>query len=249
MNDQNRPEPTGVAPARDAQRDTRESQREGAGQTDARGAGATEFGGRRNPRRRHGGRESQPQQQQPSRARTEQSINMDELRELFGLISAQGFSEFELEKEGFRVRLRRDPLPASSQHAASASQPIHSTSFAPAQTAQTSAATESSATRAATPDTATAGGGNSESASASADADLYMITSPIVGTFYRSPSPTAEPFVRAGDQVEQDTVVCIIEAMKLMNEIQAETTGKVEMIYAENGQAVEYGQPLFGIRK
>jgi acetyl-CoA carboxylase biotin carboxyl carrier protein len=249
MNDQNRPEPTGAAPARDAQRDSREPQREGASQqADARGAGAADFGGRRSQRRRHGGRESQPQQQPQSRARTEQSINMDELRELFGLISAQGFTEFELEKEGFRVRLRRDLAPqGGGQHAASASQPIHSTSFAPPQDAQSSAATESSATRAATPDAATAGGGKTEAASA--DADLYMITSPIVGTFYRSPSPTAEPFVRAGDQVEQDTVVCIIEAMKLMNEIQAETTGKVEMIYAENGQAVEYGQPLFGIRK
>jgi acetyl-CoA carboxylase biotin carboxyl carrier protein len=249
MNDQQRPEPTGVAPARDTQRDSRESQREGAGQTaDARGAGAADFGGRRNPRRRHGGRESQPQQQQQSRARTEQSINMDELRELFGLISAQGFSEFELEKEGFRVRLRRDLSPqGGGQYAASASQPIHSTSFAPAQAAQSSAAEPSQ--RPLQQDAATAGGGKSEAAAASADADLYMITSPIVGTFYRSPSPTAEPFVRAGDQVEQDTVVCIIEAMKLMNEIQAETTGKVEMIYAENGQAVEYGQPLFGIRK
>jgi acetyl-CoA carboxylase biotin carboxyl carrier protein len=236
MSDQNRPEPSGAAPARDAQRDTREPQREGA----------ADFGGRRNPRRRHSGREGQPQQQPPSRARTEQSINMDELRELFGLISAQGFSEFELEKEGFRVRLRRDPSPqGGGQHAASSSQPTHSTSFVPAQTAQSSAASESSAPRGATQD-ALAGG---EKIEAAPDADLHMITSPIVGTFYRSPSPTAEPFVRAGSHVEPDMVVCIVEAMKLMNEIQAEATGTIEKIYVENGQAVEYGQPLFGIRK
>jgi acetyl-CoA carboxylase biotin carboxyl carrier protein len=70
-----------------------------------------------------------------------------------------------------------------------------------------------------------------------------------VGTFYRSPSPTAEAFVRIGSVVEAETVVCIIEAMKLMNEIQAETTGEVAKIYVENGQPVEYGQPLFGIRR
>ena len=76
-----------------------------------------------------------------------------------------------------------------------------------------------------------------------------MITSPIVGTFYRSASPTAEPFVRVGSTVEPSTVVCIIEAMKLMNEIQAEVRGVVEKIFVENGQPVEYGQPLFGIRR
>ena len=83
---------------------------------------------------------------------------------------------------------------------------------------------------------------------ASEDKDLHIITSPIVGTFFRAPSPTAESFVRIGSQVEADTVVCIIEAMKLMNEIQAESSGEVVKIYVENGQAVEYGQPLFGIK-
>jgi acetyl-CoA carboxylase biotin carboxyl carrier protein len=77
---------------------------------------------------------------------------------------------------------------------------------------------------------------------------LHLIKSPIVGTFYRSPSPTSEPFVKVGDRIEPDAVVCIIEAMKLMNEIQAETSGIIVEIYAENGQAVEYNQPLFGVR-
>ena len=76
-----------------------------------------------------------------------------------------------------------------------------------------------------------------------------MISSPIVGTFYRSPSPNVDPFVKIGSNVEADTVVCIIEAMKLMNEIQAETAGEVVKIYVENGQPVEYGQPLFGIKR
>jgi acetyl-CoA carboxylase biotin carboxyl carrier protein len=82
----------------------------------------------------------------------------------------------------------------------------------------------------------------------SPEQDLHIIPSPIVGTFYRSPSPSADPFVKIGSNVEHETVVCIIEAMKLMNEIQAEATGEVVKIYVENGQPVEYGQPLFGIR-
>jgi acetyl-CoA carboxylase biotin carboxyl carrier protein len=84
---------------------------------------------------------------------------------------------------------------------------------------------------------------------ASEDQDLHLIKSPIVGTFYRAPSPAADSFVRIGSHVESSTVVCIIEAMKLMNEIQAEATGEVVKIYVENGQAVEYGQPLFGIKQ
>ena len=76
-----------------------------------------------------------------------------------------------------------------------------------------------------------------------------MIPSPIVGTFYRSASPNSDPFVKIGSSVEPDSVVCIIEAMKLMNEIQAETSGEVVKIYVENGQPVEYGQPLFVIKR
>ena len=78
---------------------------------------------------------------------------------------------------------------------------------------------------------------------------MYKITSPIVGTFYRAPSPNSDVFVNQGSRVEAETVVCIIEAMKLMNEIQAEVSGTIEKIYVENGQPVEYGQALFGVKK
>jgi acetyl-CoA carboxylase biotin carboxyl carrier protein len=78
--------------------------------------------------------------------------------------------------------------------------------------------------------------------------DLFLVKSPIVGTFYPSPSPGAEPFVKVGSYVESGQTLCIVEAMKLMNEIEAETSGEVLRIFAENGQPVEYGQPLFGIR-
>jgi acetyl-CoA carboxylase biotin carboxyl carrier protein len=78
--------------------------------------------------------------------------------------------------------------------------------------------------------------------------DLVEIKSPIVGTFYATPSPDSEPFVEVGSQVESQTVVCIIEAMKVMNEIKAETTGTIVEILVTNGQAVEYGQVLFRVR-
>ncbi len=81
------------------------------------------------------------------------------------------------------------------------------------------------------------------------DAGLHKITSPIVGTFYRSPGPDKDAYVSEGSNVSPETTVCIVEAMKLMNEIQAEVSGEVVKIYVENGQPVEYGQPLFGIRK
>ncbi len=160
---------------------------------------------------------------------------MDELHELIALMTENGLTEFELEREGFRVRLSRDIFskgfaapasgpPATDKHAASsASQSVpHSSALHPGAQAETAA---------------------------SEDQDLFIIPSPIVGTFYRAASPTAETFVRIGSRVEPESVVCIIEAMKLMNEIQAETSGEVAKIYVENGQAVEYGQPLFGIKQ
>lgn len=86
-------------------------------------------------------------------------------------------------------------------------------------------------------------------ASIDVDADLHKITSPIVGTFYRSAGPDKDPYVTEGSKVSPETTVCIVEAMKLMNEIQAEISGEVVKIYIENGQPVEYGQALFGIKK
>jgi len=78
--------------------------------------------------------------------------------------------------------------------------------------------------------------------------DLHLVKSPIVGTFYESPSPGTEAFVKVGSHIETGKVLCIVEAMKLMNEIESDATGEVIRIFVENGQPVEYGQPLFGIR-
>jgi acetyl-CoA carboxylase biotin carboxyl carrier protein len=173
----------------------------------------------------------------------EASINMNELRELIGLIAENGLTDFELEREGFRVKVSRNTyLEAATSSATAATQAIEKQSAA-ASGAQTGSAVQS------VPTTAPPHPGAQAEEAASEDQDLHLIPSPIVGTFYRAPSPTAESFVRIGSHVEPDTVVCIIEAMKLMNEIQAETTGEVVKIYVENGQAVEYGQPLFGIKQ
>jgi acetyl-CoA carboxylase biotin carboxyl carrier protein len=155
---------------------------------------------------------------------------MDELRELIGLLRDNGLAELELENEGFRVRLRRDSTMGESSHASH-----HAPAPAPAPAAPAASGPAHPGTQATT--------------AAAQDQDLHIISSPIVGTFYRSPSPAADAFVKIGSNVENETVVCIIEAMKLMNEIQAETTGEVVKIYVENGQPVEYGQPLFGIQR
>lgn len=89
---------------------------------------------------------------------------------------------------------------------------------------------------------------NAATAPAAADEKLAAIKSPIVGTFYSAPSPDSAPYVKAGDHVTADTIVCIVEAMKVMNEIKAETTGTIEKVMVTNGQAVEFSQALFKVR-
>lgn len=170
----------------------------------------------------------------------ETSVNMDELRELIQLIRENDFTEFELEREGFQVRFRRG-AEASEAGAGvvDSSQGLVGAAPSSGQVIETIAS----------PTSAPSHPGAKAQTEASEDQDLYIIPSPIVGTFYRAASPQTEAFVKIGSRVEPETIVCIIEAMKLMNEIQAETTGEVAKIYVENGQPVEYGQPLFGIKK
>lgn len=162
---------------------------------------------------------------------SEASLNMAELRELAELVDAHGFTDFEFENEKIRVRLSKQ---TNAPQIVQAVQPMMTHSVASAQTL---------------PKVETPHPGAKAETEASADEDLYKIISPIVGTFYSAPAPDKRAYVSVGDKVNEATVVCIVEAMKLMNEIQAETTGEVAKIYVENGQSVEYGQPLFGIRK
>lgn len=188
---------------------------------------------------RRSGRSDRRRRGRPSHL--DPSVNMTELRELIALIHKNGFAEFEIEREGFRLHVRRDlqTAPAVGANSSGAASP------SPAESAAATAGSASSPARTATPEHP---GARAETAAAD-DQDLHIISSPIVGTFYRAASPNADPFVKIGSQVEPDSIVCIIEAMKLMNEIQAETNGEVVKIYVENGQPVEYGQPLFGIRE
>ncbi|MEZ5344137.1 MAG: acetyl-CoA carboxylase biotin carboxyl carrier protein [Pyrinomonadaceae bacterium] len=157
----------------------------------------------------------------------EQSFNMDELRELADLIEERGFTDFEFENEKIRVRMSKKTESVLVQQAQPA--PV----AAPAPAAQSVPAEASS----------------DADPSSQSDDGLTKITSPIVGTFYTSPAPDKDPYVKEGDKVSAGAVVCIVEAMKLMNEIQAEVSGEVVKIYVENGQPVEYGQPLFGIKQ
>ncbi len=153
-----------------------------------------------------------------------ENIGLNEIRELIQLVSENQFNEFELERGSFRLRLKkggaREVTEAVSVHPVAVAQP-EIPRPAPAAAAPVTAAPEEA---------------------------LHIITSPIVGTFYRSPSPTADSFVKLGDLVEAGKTLCIIEAMKLMNEIQSDASGTVAKIFVENGQPVEYGQPLFGLK-
>jgi len=199
-------------------------------------SGGAGGGGRQGSRRRH----RSERENQTTPRRTETSINMDELRELADLITAQGFTEFELEKEGFRLRLSRNTYSQTPPNTGATGSVIPF----PAPPTATSAAPSSNVTSTAAAATLAA-----TDTAPSVVEELHKITSPIVGTFYRAPSPTSDVFVNQGSRVAPETVVCIIEAMKLMNEIQAEVSGTIEKIYVENGQPVEYGQALFGVKK
>lgn len=171
----------------------------------------------------------------------EPSLNMDEIRELAELVDSHGFTDFEFENENIRVRLSKTPAPQIVQAVQPVAAPPSIASFA---APVSSAPSPQAEARPETPHP-----GAKAQTEAAADEDLYKITSPIVGTFYRAPSPDKDAYVKVGDSVSPDTTICIVEAMKLMNEIQAETSGEIAKIYVENGQPVEFGQPLFGIRK
>jgi acetyl-CoA carboxylase biotin carboxyl carrier protein len=192
-----------------------------------------ERGERHGRGRRRGRQPSRAPQSQGQPRRGESSLNMDELREVTELFSEHGLTDFEFENADIRIRLSRNPAP---QHAPAppagaghhAAMPPAAMPAAPAPSAAESAAAAEAP---------------------AAVENLHIITSEMPGTFYRAPAPTADPFINVGSVVKRGMVVCIIEAMKLMNEIESDVEGTVEKIYVENGQPVEYGQPLFGIKK
>jgi acetyl-CoA carboxylase biotin carboxyl carrier protein len=154
-------------------------------------------------------------------------MDLNQIKQILDLVREHELSEFEIEHEGLRLKIRKD---ANGAHVVS-----HA---APAAPVVTMAAAASQA--AAQPPPAAASG--------DAEVELAVVKSPIVGTFYRSSEPGSAAFVEVGSMVKKGDVLCIIEAMKLMNEIDSEYDGEVVNVYVENGQPVQYGERLFAIR-
>jgi acetyl-CoA carboxylase biotin carboxyl carrier protein len=154
-------------------------------------------------------------------------VDLAEVEHLLAFMDRHGLEEFEYQRGGVHFRLKKANLHVATRPAAPA----------PAKaSASVSAPVAASAEPAAKP------------AEATESADLHVIRSPIVGTFYSAPSPWANPFVAVGARVATGQVLCIIEAMKLMNEIESDVAGEIVKVFVESGRPVEYGEPLFGIR-
>jgi acetyl-CoA carboxylase biotin carboxyl carrier protein len=175
-------------------------------------------------------------------------MNLKEIKDLIELVDDKGFAEFELKRKGFSLRISRFKE-SNQQILPPTGAPLIISSTIPGASDLLSPSSHRGLIESRVSPEPT----NTPSAQPDADAgpvkpELHIIKSPIVGTFYSAPSPTSEAFVKLGDTVAPETVVCIIEAMKLMNEIQAEVRGEVATVYVEDGQPVEYGQNLFGIK-
>lgn len=149
-------------------------------------------------------------------------MELNEIKELMTLLEESSLEEIKLEKNGTKIKLKKPSVQAVQ--------------VAPTQVVQ------------AAPSAATAPEAPAAAASVTSDANTKQITSPMVGTFYTSSTPGAAPFASVGDKISASTVVCMIEAMKLFNEIEAEVDGEIVDIHVTNGQLVEFGQPLFTVK-
>ena len=158
-------------------------------------------------------------------------MNQKELKELIEFLIEKDIAEFELERGDVKVKVKR----ASTEPAPGAGDVRYVMASAPGQVVSSAVAPAP----AAAPATAVA---------PAIEEALHTIPSPIVGTYYECPSPGAPPFVKVGDQVRVGQVLCIVEAMKLMNEIESDVAGEIVKLMAKNGQPIEYGQPLFAVR-
>ena len=162
-------------------------------------------------------------------------MDLKELKEILQILDEKEITEFELEEEGMKLRIRK--ASAAQAPAVPIVAPVVSTVLpAPAAVAPSS--------QVSTP----ASAGPAPAPAAAVEEAFHVIKSPIVGTFYRSPDPNSPVFVEVGDRVKNGQVICIIEAMKLMNEIEADAAGEIVKIHVENGKPVQYGDPLFSIR-
>jgi acetyl-CoA carboxylase biotin carboxyl carrier protein len=171
--------------------------------------------------------------------------DLQQLRELVEFLKANGIAEFDMERTDLKVRLKfaglQPPAPAAVDLSGLASA-IAAQGAAPAVAAQAPVAVP------ATLPGATPVASAAPAADAGPEAGAHIVKSPIVGTFYDAPSPDAEAFVKVGDRVSSGQVLCIVEAMKLMNEIESDFAGEIVKVYVRTGQPVEYGQALFAIK-
>ena len=167
-----------------------------------------------------------PRKSSPSFANPE----IQQIEQLLQFMTEHNLEEFEYSRGDLRIRLRKPSagVVVSAPRMIAAPEIIVPGSIESPQSASASGAAPASEAR--------------------STEDLHLVKSPIVGTYYESPSPGTEAFVKVGTFIETGKVLCIVEAMKLMNEIESDVTGEVVRIFVENGQPVEYGQPLFGIR-
>ncbi|TXK83423.1 acetyl-CoA carboxylase biotin carboxyl carrier protein [Paenibacillus sp. N3.4] len=163
-------------------------------------------------------------------------FKLSEIKELIKLVDQSSLQELEIENEGARLSIRKP----NKTEAVYVTAPVQQHAFSPVVQANAALGTPSAAQEASVP----VSNGNAKQE----DSSLHKIVSPMVGTYYQSASPGSAPFASIGSKVGDKSVVCIVEAMKLMNEIEAEIKGEIVEILVENGQLVEYGQPLFLVR-
>ena len=161
-------------------------------------------------------------------------MNLKEIKELIKFLKEEEIAEFELERGDIKIRIKRAGSPDTSSERIITVHPA--IQAAPVSPVVNSAPPQTSAVS------------SSNAAPARVEEELHLVRSPIVGTYYESPSPGSPPFVKPGDFVEAGQVLCIVEAMKLMNEIETDVAGEIVRSLVKNGQPIEYGQELFAIR-
>jgi acetyl-CoA carboxylase biotin carboxyl carrier protein len=159
-------------------------------------------------------------------------MTIDELKQILDIVREHGITEFELERDDAKLRVKKNGFEVT-----------------PELLAARAAALAPPSTPAAGPEARLPAAPTAVPSGLQAGVDLALVQSPIVGTFYRAPEPGARPFVEIGTAVRKGQVLCIIEAMKLMNEITSDHDGEVAAVYVENGQPVQYGERLFGIKR
>jgi acetyl-CoA carboxylase biotin carboxyl carrier protein len=160
--------------------------------------------------------------------------DIEDLRELIEFLKHHGVAEFDVDRGDLKLRLKFNPQEGAPAGLSDLAKLLR--------------AAPQTATQAAAPTAQAAAGVPAQEKSADFDAGLHLVKSPIVGTYYGSPSPGAAAFVSPGDHVEKGQVICIVEAMKLMNEIESDAAGEVVKCLVSNGQPIEFGQPLFSIK-